>query len=61
MPRELFDVNCTLLAETDKAIHIDDGTKKAWLPKSQIEYEKERDGTYTVTLPVWLATEKGLV
>lgn len=56
--KELFDLNCKLLVETDKAIRVDDGKTQAWLPKSQIELEHERDGTVTITLPMWLAKEK---
>ena len=33
-----------------------------WLPKSQIEVEKDSDGkTCTVTMPEWLAMDKGLI
>lgn len=33
-----------------------------WLPRSQIEYTTpDRKGNTVVTLPEWLATEKGLV
>lgn len=45
----------------------DDGDKRhaVWLPKSQIEYEiRERNGgaaLVEVTLPEWLALDKGLI
>jgi hypothetical protein len=55
--RELIDIACTVLHETDKAYLIDDGARKVWLPKSQCE--KNEDGT--VTLPMWLAKEKELI
>ncbi len=61
MKKELFDLNCKQITETDKAIRIDDGKTQCWLPKSMIEIEKERDGTITVTLPMWLAKEKDLL
>lgn len=32
-----------------------------WLPKSQIEVEENKDGTCTVTMPEWLAHDKGLI
>lgn len=33
-----------------------------WLPKSQIEVVDNSDGmTVTVTMPLWLAKEKGLI
>lgn len=57
MKEKLIDIACKILNETDKAIRIDDGTKKEWLPKSQIEDNK--DGT--VTMPEWLAIEKGFI
>lgn len=44
-------------AETDKAIQWFDGTKTAWLPKSQIEDY----GDGTVAMPEWLAKDKGFI
>src|SRR5690242_17143524 len=32
-----------------------------WLPKSQIEFEHGAGGAVTVTMPRWLAREKGLI
>jgi hypothetical protein len=60
----LIDLPMQLHAETPKAVLVsDDGDKdKAiWLPLSQIEIERKRDGMVIVTLPEWLATERGLV
>lgn len=45
--------------ETAHAIKVFDGDEIYWLPKSQIEYE-EGEGTVTVTIPDWLAREKGI-
>lgn len=59
--QEIFEITVTLMAQTDKAIQIDDGTNTVWLPKSQIEYEKNSDGTYCVTAPEWLLKDKGLI
>jgi hypothetical protein len=58
-PKQLFDGSFTLLRETEKAILVteDGGKTKAWLPKSQIEYEV-RGTTVEVTMPLWLAKEK---
>ena len=55
---DLIDLELDILAETDKAVKVFDGTTDAWLPKSQVEIE----GKYgaIVTLPAWLATDKGL-
>lgn len=64
MPRkQLFDGNFELLATTQFAIQVsdDDGRTKHWLPKSQIEYENLGDGTVDVTMPEWLAKEKGII
>lgn len=60
-PKQLFDASFTLVAETDLAILVteDGGKTKHWLPKSQIEYEITGESV-EVTLPVWLAREKGL-
>lgn len=38
-----------------------EGGKDVWLPRSQIEFERKRSGEVTVTMPEWLAIEKGLV
>ena len=43
--------------ETDVAILWFDGSKKVWIPKSQIEDE----GKDFILIPEWLALEKGLI
>jgi hypothetical protein len=58
---DVIDISVELKAKTPKAIRVYDGTIECWLPLSQIEYEVNRDGTYTVTLPEWLAKEKELI
>lgn len=59
---ELCDCNVKLLAETAKAWGVtDDDERTIWIPKSQCEMEKRVDGTYDLTLPEWLAMEKGLI
>ncbi len=58
MKSDLIDIACKIKAETDKAILIDDGTKEVWLPKSQIELNREDS---IVTMPEWLAMEKELI
>jgi hypothetical protein len=54
--------NGNIIRETDKAILFDlDGEK--WMPKSQIELDIDREqynATGTLTMPVWLAKQKGL-
>lgn len=64
MSRELFDVVVQKLRETDKAVCVtDDGKREVWLPLSQIEIERKPGTTdlYEVTLPTWLAKDKGLI
>ena len=61
MPRknELTDLAVIVLAETEKAYKIDAGIgKDCWIPKSQCEFDSE---TNTLTLPTWLAEDKGIV
>ena len=60
-PQELFDIDGEIVAETEKAWLIFDGTKKEWLPKSQCEIEEKQDGTVVVTMPTWLAKAKGFL
>lgn len=72
--KTLTDVSCTVRQIRDKAIAVADGTmterdgreveKWFFLPLSQIEVdpaEYEVGDTVTVTLPEWLATDKGLI
>lgn len=66
---DLVDLTLTIHASTDAAILVsDDGVEKTatWLPKSQVEIERfgpERPGEYEaiVTMPTWLAQNKGLI
>jgi hypothetical protein len=58
-----FDIDGPVKAETDKALLVVIEGDEVWMPKSQIaehsEVQHEGDsGTITVTL--WIATEKGL-
>jgi len=47
----------------DKAVLVKLDGKKFWLPRSQIEieYAGQDERSATVTLPEWLAIEKGMV
>lgn len=53
---KLTDIAVELRHETPRAYLVFDGAREVWLPKSQCEFA---DGT--VTLPEWLAKEKGLI
>ena len=59
MRSEIVDIECDVLGETEKAIRIRDHNtgKVVWLPLSQVEVSDE----HFVTIPRWLAEEKGLV
>jgi len=66
MPRkgeELVDLDVSLVHETEFAFLVTvDGEKDIWIPKSQCELDlgtAKRSGT--LTLPRWLAEDKGLV
>jgi hypothetical protein len=59
-----IDVTVIILADaTPPAVLVDHGGKApCWLPRSQIEFAPNSDGrTHTLTLPQWLAEEKGMV
>lgn len=50
--------------ETEAAllVHNDLEDKGIWLPKSQVEVSHEdEEGFIEISLPEWLATEKGLI
>jgi hypothetical protein len=70
---KLVDVECVVRRETEKGLAVADGStetitmaggrkvtreKMVWLPKALVEVNAD-DGT--VTMPEWLAVEKGLV
>lgn len=58
MPKsELFDVAAIVKAETEKAWLLFDGAREGWVPKSQVE--DNRDGSFT--MPERLAKEKGFI
>jgi hypothetical protein len=55
--QQLVDVTAQIRHETDKAYLLFDGTREAWVPKSQVE--NNEDGTFT--MPVWLAEDKEFI
>ena len=70
----LTDISCTIVAETEKAIAVADGTmekrdgreqpKWFWIPKSVAEVDPSEfdiGDTVTVTLPEAMAQDKGLI
>lgn len=64
MRSNVIDITVQKLHETDKAVLVTDSIpeKGVWLSKSLIEIEASATGgLYEVTLPEWLALEKGLI
>lgn len=62
MRSNVIDIELEKRHETDKAIQFSDGDKLVWLARSQIEVDPIKGGKlWVVTLPQWLAEEKGLV
>jgi hypothetical protein len=62
----LTDVDVIIIRDEDSDLAIlvsETGDKEnaVWLPRSQIEYVTDRNGHTTVTLPEWLAQDKGLI
>ena len=64
MKSDLVKVDVTRHGETDKAILVSDSGEKedaVWVPKSQCEIFHEcADDFITLTMPQWLAEDKGL-
>lgn len=65
MKSNVIDIDVEVTHRTEKAflVHLGDKEQAVWLPLSQIEIEPNGafDGIETVTLPEWLALEKGLI
>lgn len=65
MSDRLVDITVEKLHETERAVLVTDSTpdNAVWLAKSLIEMEPNalNAGLVDVTLPEWLATERGLI
>lgn len=64
MKSDLIDIAMQIHAKTEKAVLAsDDGdeAKTVWLPLSQIEMERRSGAFYIITMPDWLAIDKGLI
>ena len=57
---KLIDLALELRHETARAYLVHDGHQDVWLPKSQVELY-EQPGGAVLTMPYWLAKEKGLI
>jgi hypothetical protein len=60
MKSDLVDIEVVIKIETAKAVLVNDGKRDVWLPLSQVEMERDNEKTF-VTMPEWLAIDKGLV
>jgi hypothetical protein len=65
-PTETIEIACEIRKHTDKAWLVFDGVREVWIAKSQIsDYMEERGligmKVTSIFIPVWLATEKGLI
>lgn len=64
MKSDLIEIETGVYAETEKAILVGDSgdpNEGVWLPKSQIEYREVGKQIIEITMPEWLALQKGLI
>lgn len=64
MKSDVIDVDVKVHARTDRGIRVSATGQQIdaeWLPLSQIEVAMKEGGLAVVTLPEWLALEKGLI
>jgi len=63
MRSDVSDYTLLGVHHTDAAVLVKqhEMAEGVWLPKSQVELDHEGTGLCVVTVPAWLATEKGLV
>ncbi len=60
----LVDIAGIVIERREKAVWLNAGDTKAWLPLSQVELDPEdadAGNSVTVAMPEWLAREKGLI
>jgi hypothetical protein len=60
----LVDIAGIVIERREKAVWLNAGTSKAWLPLSQIEMDPpgaDAGHSVSVAMPEWLAKEKGLI
>ncbi|MCA2013480.1 hypothetical protein LCM17_18460 [Cereibacter sphaeroides] len=61
---DFFDTTVQIHSETDRAILVsEDGDEfeAVWLPLAEIEVNKRRGAIADVSIPDWLAADRGLV
>jgi hypothetical protein len=55
---DLVDIEGEIRAETERAWRFFDGKTTDWIPKLQCEWNED---AHTMTMPSWLALEKGFI
>ena len=58
---EEVEIYVEIVWETENAYKCSDGINQFWLPKSQIMCKEEVKGGHKITIPHWLAEEKGVI
>ena len=58
MKSDLVDIEGEIQGETERAWRFYDGKETVWLPKSLCEWDED---TKSMTIPIWIAREKGLI
>ncbi len=60
--KEEVELELELVHQTDSAYLLSDGDVEEWIPKSLVSSMEDGDeeNMVIVTMPEWLATEKGL-
>jgi hypothetical protein len=61
---ELIDIDGAIEARTDSAVlfHTGDKSQAVWLPRSQIQIaDSGFPEIFTVTMPEWMALDRGLI
>jgi hypothetical protein len=65
MRSDILDIDVHVVARTEKAVRVHQGDEDSavWVPLSQVEIEPHQSmqRVYVLSLPQWLAEEKGLV
>lgn len=70
MKSDIVDIDVTIHAESKRGesnagvilVSLDgEQTKAVWLPKSAVEFKQTNPKIFRVTLPEWLALDKGLI
>lgn len=59
--RDIIEIACFTLYQTEAAVRIDAGDKEVWLPISQLEDWPDVGCDGVVLLPEWLAKKKELI